>query len=63
MSTNPIIWVLWRENLIMSHADNKCVDQPAHLLENIISKLARSEISIFWLVSLAEQACLSMTFL
>ena len=31
MATKPIIWVLWRENLIMLHANNKCVDQSAHL--------------------------------
>ena len=50
----------------------KGADQPAHpgrlistfvirLLESIISILATSEISIFWLVSEAEQAGLNLT--
>ena len=51
-------------------ANNKGADQPAHLrslvsvfvirlLESIISRLATSEISIFYLVSIAEQAGLN----
>ena len=54
-------------------ANNKGEDQPAHsrslisafvirLLESIISKLAASEILIFLLVSVAEQAGLNLTF-
>ena len=31
------------------------------LLESIISKLATSEVSLFWLVSVAEQAGLNLT--
>ena len=53
-------------------ANNKGADQPAHphslisafaikCLESIISRLATSEISIFYLVSLAEQAGLILT--
>ena len=52
---------------VSGFANNKSADQPAHqhspistfaihLLENIISKLATSEISIFLLVSVADQA-------
>ena len=52
--------------------NNKGADQPAHprslisafvihLLESIISRLARSEISIFQLVSVTEQAGLKLT--
>ena len=53
-------------------AKNKGTDQPTHscsliskfvihLLESIISRLATSEISIFYLVSVAEQAGLNIT--
>ena len=53
-------------------ANNKSADQPAHSrslisafvfcsLESIISKLATSEISIFYLVPVAEQAGLNLT--
>ena len=53
-------------------ANNTGADQPAHLrslisafvihfLESIISRLDTSEISIFWLVSVAEQAGLNLT--
>ena len=49
-----------------------CADQPAHshrlisafvirLLASMISKLASSEISIFWLVSVAKDTGLSLT--
>ena len=52
--------------------DNTVADQPAHsrslisafvinFLKSIISKLASSEISIFYLVSVAEQAGLKRT--
>ena len=52
--------------------NNKGADQPApppglisafdiHLLESIISGLATSEISIFYLVSVAEETGLSLT--
>ena len=51
-------------------ANNKGADQPVHphrlistfvicLLESFISKLASSEISIFWLVSVAEDTDLN----
>ena len=54
--------------------NNKGADQPAHLrslfsafdfclLESIISRLSTSEISIFLLVSVAEQAGLNLTLL
>ena len=54
---------------------NKGADQPAHLcsslisafvilfLENVIPKLATSEFSIFYLVSVAEQASFGITWL
>ena len=53
-------------------ANNKGADRPAHphslvsafvirLLESIISRLATSEISIFYLVSVAEQAGLNLS--
>ena len=53
--------------------NNKGTDQPKHLhslisafviclLESIISKLAKSEFSIFYLVSVGEQAGLSLTW-
>ena len=56
----------------LGYANNKGADQPAHphslissfvfhLLESIISRLATSEISIFKLVSGAEQAGLNLT--
>ena len=54
-------------------ANNKGAEQPAHsrslisafvirLQERIISRLATSEISLFWLVSVAEETGLSFTF-
>ena len=53
-------------------ANNKGADQPVHphslisafaihFLESIIRKLATSIISIFWLVSVAEETGLSLT--
>ena len=62
-----------QENLSAGCANNKGADQPAHLcslistfvirlLESTISKLATCEISVFWLVSIAEQATLNLTF-
>ena len=52
-------------------ANNTGADQPAHLrslicafvirlLESIISRLATSEISIFWLVTVAEETGLKL---
>ena len=63
-----IIWASSRENLSSGEGggcDNTCADQPAHsrslisdfvirLLESIISRLATSKITNFWLVSVAE---------
>ena len=54
--------------------NNKEADQPAHmpslisafvirLLESIISRLASSEISFYWLVSVAEETGLSLVLL
>ena len=43
-------------------ANNKGADHGNWLLENIISALPTSEISIFYIVSVAEQAGLSMTW-
>ena len=61
LHTVTIIWASTR-----GFAKNKSPDQPAHvhrlistfvicLLESIISKLAPSEISLFYLVSVAKQ--------
>ena len=55
-------------------ANNTGADQPAHprslisafvirFLERIICKLAAGEISIFWLVSVAEETSLKLTLL
>ena len=65
------IWALSKENLIMLHVNNTGADQPAHLAslistlmicscESIIVKFAACKISILWLVSLVEQAGLSL---
>ena len=58
----------------MLYANNKGVDQPAHprslistfvvrYLDSIIPILAKSKISRLWLVSVAEQAGLGLTWL
>ena len=58
---------------VFGFANKKCADQPAHpcrlisafvirFLEKIISRLASSQISIFWLVTVAEQTGLSLAF-
>ena len=63
---------LSRENLTLLKATNKGKDQPAHPcslinaivfhpIQSIISKLASCQISIFYLVSEAEQTGLSLT--
>ena len=60
-----------RENLSSGVCEHTGADQPAHprslfsafvirFLESIISKLATSEILIFWLVYIAEQAGLNL---
>ena len=65
MSIYSLIWVSTRETYLRGFATNKGADQPAHtrslisafvvhLLESIISRLAISEISIFWLIPVAE---------
>ena len=57
---------------LMPYANNKGADQPAHLrilisafvvrfLDSIIFLVSRSEISRFYLVSVAEQASLNVT--
>ena len=57
---------------LMPYANNKGADQPAHprslisafvvrSVDSIISLVSRSEISRFWLVSVAEQAGLNVT--
>ena len=67
------VWASTRENLTSGVANNKGPDQPGHvrslisavvirLMENIISKLATSEISVFYLVSVAEQTRLCVTW-
>ena len=63
-----------RKPVFGGFANNKGTEQPAHpcslisvfvngLLESIISKLATSKISIFLLVSVAEETGLSLAFL
>ena len=67
MKSRPVldIWVLTRENLYLGFANNKGVYQPAHprrlispsiirLLKCIITRLATSGISFFYLVFVAE---------
>ena len=60
------IWASTRENLSSGFANNTGADQPAHprrliraflicFLESIISKLAVCQMSIFKLVSVAEE--------
>ena len=67
------IWA-WRWENLSSGFANKVADQPEHphslistfvicLLESILSKLATDEISISYLDSVVEQACLSRTLL
>ena len=57
----------------MPYANNKDADQPAHLrslisvfvlhcLDSIISLVSMSAVSSLWLVSVAEQASLSLTW-
>ena len=61
------------ENLSSEFANNKGADHPGHLrslisdtvihsLESYIYKLATSKISTYLTVSVAEQACFSMTW-
>ena len=67
-----IIWALRRKNLSSRFATNKGTDQHAHphslvavfihIFEIIISKLATSEISIFYLVSVAKHGGLDMAW-
>ena len=67
-------WASMHEILSSGFANNKGTDQPAHphslistfvirLLERIISKVATSEISNFYVASVAEQTDLGMTCL
>ena len=70
-----IIWDFEVRNPVFGgFVNNKGADQPAHprslisalfirFLESIISRLATSKISIFLLVSVAEQAGLNLTLL
>ena len=61
-----------KKTCLRRFANNKGADQPAHprslisafvipLLESIISRLATSEISVFWVVSAAEETGLNLT--
>ena len=65
-------WATSWENLFMPYANNKGADQPAHprslinafvvrCLDSIMPLVSISEISILWLVSVAEQAGLCLT--
>ena len=66
-----VIWATPWENLVMSYANNKGADQPAHphglisafvvcCLDSIIPLVSISEISSLYLASVAEQAGLSL---
>ena len=66
-----LYWQRREKTCIRGFGNNKGADQPVHphslistfvirLLESIISSLARREISIFTLVSIAEQASLNL---
>ena len=68
------IWATSWENLFMLYVNNKGADQPVHppslisafvvrCLDSIIPLLAIAQISRLWLVSVAEQAWLSLTWL
>ena len=68
------MWAPTRENLSSGFANNKGADQPAHqprlisalvirVLESFICKLSTGEISIFQLVSVAEETGLSLACL
>ena len=68
-----LVWSSTREDLTLLHVSNEGTDQPVHqrslisafvirLFKSIISKLTTSEISILYLVSVAEQAVLVMTW-
>ena len=68
------IWASLQEYLSLMFAINKGADQPVHphslisaliacLLESILSKLAPIKISLFCLVSVAEESCLSLVLL
>ena len=68
------MWAQTRENLSSGFANNKGADQPAHrprlisslvirVLESFICKLSTGEISIFQLVSVAEETGLSLACL
>ena len=67
------IWAMSWENLFLPYANNKGADQPAHLrslisafvvrcLASIIPVVAKSKISRLYLVPVAEQAGLSLTW-
>ena len=73
VSQDSCICLRREKTCLRGFANNKAADQPVHprrltksfvicLLENIISKLASSEISIFQLLSVDEHAVLSMTW-
>ena len=49
---------------LMSYANNKCADQPAHprCLDSVMSLVSVSKISSLMLASVAEQASLSLTW-
>ena len=62
-----IIWAISWRNLLMLYANNKDTDLISafvvHCLDSIIPVLAKSKISRLWLVSVAELAGLSLTWL
>ena len=68
-----LVWSSMRENLTLLHVSDEGTDQPAHprslinafvirLFKSILSMLTTGEISILYLVSVAEQAVLVMTW-
>ena len=69
---SPLIAALSLSRFLLGFLNNTGADKPAHLhslisafvihvLESTISKLTTSEISFFYLVSVAEQAGLNLT--
>ena len=62
------IWATSRENLFLPYANNKGADQPLisafviHCLDSIISVVSICKISSLLLISVAEQASLSLTW-
>ena len=56
-------WATTRENLTLLHASSLVSVFVIRFLESMIDKLATRKISKFWLVCIAEQTILSLSYL